>query len=514
MTELDLAIQWQWMYAFGLWVLAAMAVWIGFFPKRLVHYPQVVTWLLILYGASEAVLGLCQVYGFSASRHSLYALTGTFYNPGPYSGSLALVFPLCLHECLKRRGGKKSIPYYISLLVLFAILCVLPAGMSRSAWAAALLSSGYLCLVHFRSRAVGFIKRYGWLLLVAGIIGSAGLYRWKKDSADGRLFMWKIAAHAVSERPLSGYGWDKVPGAYGQAQEEYFASGSYTEVEEHVAGSPEYVFNEYLQVALAWGIPVLVMCLLGVGGCLYVGHRHREYGLCGAWVSLLVFAFSSYPLQFPAFVAALFLLASGCAWCCLPAWSRSVRAGMVVLLVAGCGACYRQYGVSHRRVEACREWRQCRMLYQSGAYARAATCYSSLAEDMEWSARFLFEYGHALHKCHRTEESTEVLQKALSVSSDPMILNVIGKNEQEQGHYESAEHWLLRSVHRLPGRIYPYFLLANLYAESGFYNREKLERMVQTVLEKEPKVQSTAVRQMRQKARELLSGKSQEKTKQ
>lgn len=39
---------------------------------------------------------------------------------------------------------------------------------------------------------------------------------------------------------------------------------------------------------------------------------------------------------------------------------------------------------------------------------------------------------------------------------------------------------------------------------SVFYRCDKLERMVQTVLEKEPKIQSTAIKQMRRKARELL----------
>ena len=116
----------------------------------------------------------------------------------------------------------------------------------------------------------------------------------------------------------------------------------------------------------------------------------------------------------------------------------------------------------------------------------------------------MFEYGHALHKLHEPELSNRVLKEALKVSGDPMILNVIGKNEQEMKHYESAEYWFMRAVHRLPGRIYPYYLLANLYADPSFYRRDKLERMVQTVLEKEPKIQSTAIKQMRRKARELL----------
>lgn len=63
----------------------------------------------------------------------------------------------------------------------------------------------------------------------------------KKDSADGRLFLWKIAVRAVNEHPWTGCGWNSVPAAYGQAQENYFAAGNYTATEELVAGAPEYV---------------------------------------------------------------------------------------------------------------------------------------------------------------------------------------------------------------------------------------------------------------------------------
>lgn len=49
---------------------------------------QLLVWLLMAAGTVEAVWGLLQVYGYEPSKHSLYALTGSFYNPGPYSGFL------------------------------------------------------------------------------------------------------------------------------------------------------------------------------------------------------------------------------------------------------------------------------------------------------------------------------------------------------------------------------------------------------------------------------------------
>jgi len=80
----------------------------------------------------------------------------------------------------------------------------------------------------------------------------------------------------------------------------------------------------------------------------------------------------------------------------------------------------------------------------------------------------------------------------------------MGKNCQALHEYKCAEAFFLISVSRLPGRIYPYFLLAKLYAEPGFYQRQKLEQAARMVMEKEPKVQSTAIRQMREEIKKLL----------
>jgi len=73
------------------------------------------------------------------------------------------------------------------------------------------------------------------------------------------------------------------------------------------------------------------------------------------------------------------------------------------------------------------------------------------------------------------------------------------------GQPKVAEHWFIRSTHRLPNRIYPYYLLAKLYAEHPeIFPREKLEWAARMVLEKEAKVESTAIRQMREEVKEWL----------
>ena len=53
--------------------------------------------IIIITGLAEAVWGLMQLYGILPSQHNLFKITGSFFNPGPYAGYLAVVFPLALH---------------------------------------------------------------------------------------------------------------------------------------------------------------------------------------------------------------------------------------------------------------------------------------------------------------------------------------------------------------------------------------------------------------------------------
>ena len=463
---------------------------------------SVIFWVLVVLGGSEAILGLRQLYGFATSGHSMYALTGSFFNPGPYSGYLAMILPVCLYQWLVcgRRGGR-----VVAGGVMLLIFCVLPAGMSRSAW----LAAGVSCLCVYawhmdwtdkfrllwqqqRQRVVMVVVGGFCVLLLAGYL----LFVLKPDSARGRLFMWKITCRAIAEKPLTGYGIHNFAAAYGNAQETYFAAGDYEPWEERVAGSPEYAFNEYLQAAVELGIPLAVCLLVVVVLCLYRGVRKGRYGICGAILSLMIFSFSSYPLQLPVFIVTF----GGLLVACLSGADRWQWLGLAVSVgIIGGFRLKNDLQVE----QACREWMNAQVLYNAGAYQSAEKEYGRLYPLLRDRASFLFEYGHGLHKQQQFSKSNRILKEALQRSCDPMILNVIGKNYQQMGDCLSAEDWFIRSTHRLPGRIYPYYLLAKLYAEPSFRQPDKFEKMKWMVLTKEPKVHSTAIRQMREEIKKI-----------
>ena len=224
------------------------------FPYFFIYF----SWSLMFFGMVETVWGMRQLYGFTASGHSHYALTGSFFNPGPYAGYLAMILPICLYHYLrvpeKWRYLCKSlkIEKITATVAGMLILCVLPSTMSRSAWIAAAISCIWVAYMHRDKRKWNILwRRYKkrYILWGAGIflillLAAAGMFFLKPDSALGRLFMWKMTCRAIAAHP-----WGCHTGfacAYGGAQSLYFASGNYAAWEERVAGSPEYAFNEYL----------------------------------------------------------------------------------------------------------------------------------------------------------------------------------------------------------------------------------------------------------------------------
>ena len=71
------------------------------------------------------------------------------------------------------------------------------------------------------------------------------------------------------------------------------------------------------------------------------------------------------------------------------------------------------------------------------------------------------------------------------------------------GQYREAESYYTKSINFRPNRIYPYYLLAKLYASESCRDSARFEAMKQVVLTKEPKVMSTAIREMREEIKKI-----------
>ena len=363
-------------------------------------------------------------------------------------------------------NGKKDrlsvVQYYFSMCVLLLICCVLPAGMSRAAWFASLISCGYVVLRVYRVKVKSFVSKHRYAVsgvLIVGALLASSAYFMKRDSADGRLLIWKITSQAIVSSPWGEENGRTFSAIYGDAQERYFANCEYSESEAWVAGTPDFAFNEFLQIAVEHGIWVSVLFITVLLVLLKIaGSRKHLVGMGGCLVSLMVFACFSYPLHIPAIVSVWLLAVMVLCGDGLAMMKRKQSSLIVLLLVivAGLTVSINIHNLYSVRTQAVRKWMLIRTLYNSGAFKAAVEEYQKLSINMLWHKDFCFEYGRALYNSGSYGKAEEILLKAMTVSGDPMILNVLGRNAQENGEYNKAEKYLLRSTHRLPERIYPH----------------------------------------------------------
>jgi len=154
-----------------------------------------------------------------------------------------------------------------------------------------------------------------------------------------------------------------------------------------------------------------------------------------------------------------------------------------------------------QRADFMHQWDKSRFLYTSKIYAKAADSYSKIFDGMRWNGRFLYEYGHALFKQSDYVKAIEILTLCSQRSGDPMILNILGECSQALHRFDDAEQYYLRSVYRLPNRLYPHYLLYLLYSDPDWIASHHQQRRYeyQIITSKPLKTESSATDEMRRK---------------
>lgn len=453
---------------------------------------EAVAGLVLLVGLAECVMGWLQLLGVINSGHQLYPATGTFFNPGPYCAFLAVIMPVALAGAMR---SSHRLHRYVCLTYLILTAGIMPVLMGRTGWLGAIAGCA-VTYIGCRKKRIRVPVSAAVLLTSVLIAGCIGLYCLKPDSAMGRLLIWESGVRAMLMEPLAGWGWDNVPGALGQVQQDYFAlhpDSPYAAV----AGSPEYAFNEYLQVGIAFGIPAMLLFVATTIWIIRLAWRKNAYGYAGFFVAFAFVCLSSYPLQFNEFIISVTLMA-------LPVLSQAraklpaTTACLAVVVIASAA-------VSHtlRRNNAKENWLGIRPAYIYGVDDSDIARLDSMMRTTQChNTAFLFDYGKALRQTGLYDKSNTVLAEGLKYSSDPMFLNLIGRNHEDLGEHDKSDEYYVMSMNRLPGRLYPLYLRVKLHANDS--DKTLFNELSLKLIEMKPKVESPATRQMKE---EIMNGR-------
>ena len=160
----------------------------------------------------QAMFGVVQFFGFFQISTTLW-VTGSFDNPAGFAACLCAGFPFV---GFLLSDSNKYIRY-VGGLIGFVIVIAVILSQSR----AGIMSIAFICFILLNMKF--FHKRWvKYLSLLCFALLLSGCYWMKKDSADGRLLIWRCSVSMVKDAPWLGHGIGSFEARYMDYQADYF----------------------------------------------------------------------------------------------------------------------------------------------------------------------------------------------------------------------------------------------------------------------------------------------------
>ncbi len=463
---------------------------------------RTVSIIIVILCYIEIGIGVLQLFGVIFPESYCYKMVGSFDNPAGFASCLCAGSPFAL-SFLKNPFDKLRWLGYSFLF--FSLIAIVLSG-SR----AGLVS--FFCIIVFHliylyRQQILLRKRtflFGCMLIIGFSIFVFSIYHFKKDSADGRFFIWKCTWEMIKDKPVMGHGIGAFDKYYMEYQSDYFKkypNSKYAMLADNV----KHPFNEYLLMGVQLGV---VSWVLLIGCVIFLIHCYKKYPSDERYISLLVlssiavFSLFSYPFTYP-FIAIITIL------CIITIVANTYHIGYlnknwIRFELAGCMLIASLFGLCKiwERVNAELEWKQVVELSTLGETDEMLNKYGELMSSLGDNPYFLYNYTTALYLAGEYKECLFVAEQCRSYWADYDLELVLAGGYKELELYGEAEKHLKIAYNMCPVRFVPLYELMLLYQDTG--EREKAIYIAREILKKTIKVNSNKVKFIKQEASKLI----------
>lgn len=495
----------KWLFAFmGLGVIGIVFSVMLLAGKKYVCNMKVLNAMIVILCFLQAGYGILQFCNILPPSSATYKVTGSFDNPAGFAGSLCAGLPFTVYFLLDT--NIKSIRWS----GWFAML-IISIGILMSESRTGLLCIAIVSIVHFvyynvkklhgRKAIIGFCFSL-ILFLASAILLFNAIYQWKKNSADGRLLIWKCTWEMIKDKPITGHGIGAFEAHYMDYQAKYF--------EEHpnsqftmLADNVKHPFNEFLSIGVQFGV-IGWGCLLALAIFLvYCYRRHpSQEGFVSllALVSVAVFSSFSYPFTypFPWIITVLgigVLIGKGYGNLRFSQMNMMKKAIAICLLVA---SAFLLFTVGNR-IKAEMEWKRISRLSLRGQTYSMLPHYQHLLATLGKEPYFLYNYAAELCVAKRYDDCLKTASACRKywADYDLEVLQAEALIGLEQ--YEKTKHYLEKAATMCPVRFVPLYRLHYVYKKMK--NEKEANRLAHLIIEKPVKVESDIVRAIKREMR-------------
>lgn len=453
-----------------------------------------------------------------------FKMTGGFYNPGVFANFIATIFAFSLSILSLAKDHDIRMKLF-SWLVCVTAVVVLALSNARSAWIGAGVSAVYVFshnpwIADVTGRLLIRVNRgLLFVLLALTVIMSAYLlYQFKKESADGRLFIWKICLQMPAEKPVFGHGsgLNGFPKAFNEAQRSYFARNPNDITNGLLADDGKYAFNEYLQIVIESGIIGLGLftwvVFLGLRvGC---GDRSDKFAepvlriACKAGaIATLTCGLFSYPLRNTIHQSLFFIfiayLSSGLRSYSNPFFSNGIIRKTILTLLVAWAASILVY--QFRVMNYSYKWKEAYIQYRNGNVDSSLKRYDAIQPFFRDYFLFMFNFGGVFYVNGQYDKAMRAFEHASELNASYDVLLNLGGCYESVGWLEKAEGCYIRAADSIPHKLTARYRLFRLYLRTN--QTEKAKHAAVRVQNMPVKVETMIVGQMKKEIIDYLSGK-------
>jgi O-antigen ligase len=479
---------------FGVLILILTCIIYSFFKKtsNQKNITSVLCYIIPVLCVAQALSGILQYLHILPSS-SGFPISGSFDNPAGFAASLCAGFPFLFYAVFAKKSWERRLAVIAILFIIFAVVLSGSRAGIISLFVVVLFITFYKLRLSIKLKII--------LLSISFILAVAGLYFLKKDSANGRLLIWRCSYEMIKDKPMQGFGYGGFKANYMNYQARYF--------EEHpdskyvmLADNVDRPFNEYLLFLVNLGalgaIPVLL--LLWVLQKSYRANKHKTLLTdIAVWclLSIAVFSLFSYPLTYPFVVlmgiVSLYIIV-------LDGWKirlNNLAKFILIILVLLIG--WKTYD----RMTSEMKW--CRIANKSllGQTERMLPEYQSLYYNLQNDELFLYNYAAELNVVKRYDKSLKIALECEQLWADYDLQMLIADNYQHLQQNEKAEIHYLLAASMCPVKFIPLYKLFQLYESQEEY--EKTKRMAEKILNKPIKVNSQIIENIKQEINEKVN---------
>ncbi len=470
----------------------------------------------------QIAIAFLQLNNTLTSFNSNFLITGFFNNSGPYAIYLSALLVYCLATFLY---CPSKIIKFISLSQFVIGVPIVIFTLSRAAWLG--LFAGIIVIVESKYNIVYKLgiyiksKTYKGVLLVCltSIIAYSlyFLYHFKKDSADGRLLVWKVSNKIFQDHFLSGIGAGHFPATFLNYQSQYFRyHPNLIPTEGRLAGEVWYAFNHILQIGIEQGIIGIVLfttlLIIVFKYCKILLSRSTSnqilsLGLGASASAIVIFVSSlfSYSLSvLPILILFFYSLSIISANYEILKKSIDTDQNKIIIkkniVLTTIIFLFGIYFINHSKnvLNAYKHWH---MIESRGYENNDIEKLSRFRFILDQDADFLIKRAEYLLDLGRYYEGIELLEHAKNTCSNPQLYFLLGNAYENLNLFKKAEKQYIFLSSAIPNLLQPKFLLAMLYYKQGHIMEWK--KLALEVINFKPKVQSPITEAMMRETQTL-----------